>query len=549
MTIATRAGRSRRPPLNRDEAMVPITQRQTEPRPTNALPASGALNTDPTLNSGNTMNVQSATSTIESSSGAFPDSVADVTRNLPSLFLDVIDLTSTDECMNWEQEDVSGTDASVNEFRTFGNLGPEFDIMSSSSGDRIITAPEQTDAQFQELIAAANGLGIVYTSRKGKEKEVRAVSENGEDTVITSPWRKETKTQPGTGEHPSSSGHPIIEDANDNKLSVLMVSTQCPRGTNSHTMFTVMTRDAGTPGSPVYVVDLYDALQSSQQLESRAVNMDINGMDESEIQLATAGIPVFMDDSNNFGRSWTGFRPLGFLKELDVDFLIKPVRESEDKSSMMDLYNQDPTLDLYILYVWEGKPNVPSRSMKSSTPQAIATTSTAPAIVKDLVQQYHDLFQKLVLRKNGENESAFALFMFVRIVTDVCAALGIPCGRRVAIFTKFQAGNEQICIADVVEAFKDGTTAYRSPNTFKNYRGLKLNAEALLEYMEREGMVTSPRDIRYITRARQLLSTPLEEAAHLVASWYGKIKNFDQEVKQMARLCNWGSQLTLEEDG
>jgi hypothetical protein len=138
--------------------------------------------------------------------------------------------------------------------------------------------------------------------------------------------------------------------------------------------------------------------------------------------------------------------------------------------------------------------------------------------------------------------------MFVRIVTDVCTALGIPCGRRVAIFTKFQAGNEQICIADIVEAFKDGATPYRSPNTFKNYRGLKLNAEALLAYMERERMVTSPRDIRYINRAKELLLTPLDEAVRLTASWYGKIKNFEHEVKEMERLCNMGSQLMLEED-
>ena len=72
------------------------------------------------------------------------------------------------------------------------------------------------------------------------------------------------------------------------------------------------------------------------------------------IQLGTAGVPVFMDDPDNFGRSWTGFRSLGFLKELEVNFMIKPVRDSEGKSSIMDLYNQDPGLDLYILYVWEG---------------------------------------------------------------------------------------------------------------------------------------------------------------------------------------------------
>ena len=163
------------------------------------------------------------------------------------------------------------------------------------------------------------------------------------------------------------------------------------------------------------------------------------------------------------------------------------------------------------------------------------------------MQEYHTYFQNLVLRKNGENESAFALFMFVRIVTEVCMALGIPCGRRIALFTKFQVGNEQICIADIVEGFKDGMTPYRSPNTFKNYRGLKLNAEALLEHMEREGFVTSPRERRYINQAKELLLTPLDGAVRLGASRYGKIKTFDLQVKEMVHLCKLESKLTLED--
>ena len=84
-------------------------------------------------------------------------------------------------------------------------------------------------------------------------------------------------------------------------------------------MFTVMTRDAGILGNAAYMVDLYDALCSSQQLEALAVNSDIDSMDKSEIQLGTTGIPVFMDDLDNFGCSWTGFRPLGFLQELNVN--------------------------------------------------------------------------------------------------------------------------------------------------------------------------------------------------------------------------------------
>lgn len=222
---------------------------------------------------------------------------------------------------------------------------------------QLSSTPAQTDARFQELIAAANELGIIYTSRKGKEKEEQLtppVAANGGDAIATSSERKEAGTNE-TGELPSC-GHHEIEDGEFNKLSVLMVSTQCPSGMNSHTMFTVMTREVEMSGDSAYVIDLYGALRSSQQQECLAVNSDINAMNSSEIQLGTAGVPVFMDDVDNFGRSWTGFRPLGLLEELDVKTLIKPVRNSEDnwKFSIMDLYNQNPNLDLYILYVWEG---------------------------------------------------------------------------------------------------------------------------------------------------------------------------------------------------
>lgn len=136
--------------------------------------------------------------------------------------------------------------------------------------------------------------------------------------------------------------------------------------------------------------------------------------------------------------------------------------------------------------------------------------------------------------------------MFVWIVTEVCVALGFLCRCHVSIFSKFWVGDEQICIVDIVEAFKEGTMPYRSPNTFKNYHALKLNAEVLLNNMERDGLVTSAQQIWYITLARELLVTPLNKAIDLGASWYRKIKTFKCEVKMMANSCNFGAQLEAD---
>jgi hypothetical protein len=174
----------------------------------------------------------------------------------------------------------------------------------------------------------------------------------------------------------------------------------------------------------------------------------------------------------------------------------------------------------------------------TSVSQAIAPPTLDDSMLERLLQQNQPHFQKLVLKKTGDSESAFAMFMFVRIVTEVCEALHIPCGRGVAVHVRYPVGDgtARIGIADIVEGFKDGSKVYRSPNTFGNYRTMVVNAEALLNHMESEGRDHSPREIRYLRRARQLLQTPLHEAVQLDASRYGKIKEFADEVKTLTRM-------------
>ena len=157
-------------------------------------------------------------------------------------------------------------------------------------------------------------------------------------------------------------------------------------------------------------------------------------------------------------------------------------------------------------------------------------------MLQRLLHQYQIHFQKLVLKKTGDDESAFAMVMFVRIISEICNELGIPCRRGVAVHVKNAAtnGNGRISIADVVEGFKHGSKPYRSPYTFGNYRTIKLMAEVLLDHMESECECGLNTDNRYVTRTKELLQTPLNDALQLHAARYGKIKDFEFKVKDLS---------------
>jgi hypothetical protein len=142
----------------------------------------------------------------------------------------------------------------------------------------------------------------------------------------------------------------------------------------------------------------------------------------------------------------------------------------------------------------------------ASASLAVGSATTDKPMLQQLLEQYQVHFQKLVLKKKGDDESAFAMVMFVRIVSEICEQLRIP------------------------EGFKHGLKPYRSPNTFGNYCTIKLNAEALLNHLETE---CPESEGRYVTRAKELLRTPLADAMNLIAGQYGKIKNFEHKVKTL----------------
>ncbi|KAF8350839.1 hypothetical protein F5887DRAFT_1069803 [Amanita rubescens] len=414
MSTITRSRRSRRPPLNRDQAIVPITQRQeenfnldepmepiTQPRrvsATNARSESSmgasiengnasnpeSLSVGVPIENGNALNPESAASSnairesehrtdtrsMESAlSGGNPlaaDSVAGNTVRGPAP--DVIDLTATDfdgpQCggIDSDMPGSTGEESAILHSHPNESMGQEStDIAQYDTLYSKVTLPDQTDDQFQKLIAAANDRGVIYASPKGKEKEVQsrslAMAANEEESVPI--------TFKGKAAVSSSAFDYPMENSGSHQLSVLMVGVQCLDGRYSHAVFQVLTQ---------------------------------------------------------------------------------------------------------------------------SSP---------------------------------------------RIVSEICDELHIPCRRGIAVHVKHAAGhgNGRISIADVVEGFKHGSKPYRSPYTFGNYRTIKLNAEALLDYMENE---CKEPDNRYVERARQLLETPLTDAVKLNAGRYGKIKDFELKVKALS---------------
>lgn len=243
-------------------------------------------------------------------------------------------------------------------------------ILHSDPLYRQITPPNQTNDQFQQLITTANDSGFVYTSAKGKEKEVQsqplAMTMNegetsnhpmdSENSELMAANQEETSDHPidNSGLMAANEGETFdhsMENSWLNQPSVLMVGVQCPDGRNSHAVFQVLTQSNPTGLPSASAIDLYESLLNSDDAEAILVNIDVSDMEYQEIRLATARLPIFMDELPNFPRSKTGFRQLGFLQELDPNYLIKPVLDGEEKQQILEVFGQDQTLDIYVLYI------------------------------------------------------------------------------------------------------------------------------------------------------------------------------------------------------
>ena len=239
-----------------------------------------------------------------------------------------------------------GPDSGILHSHPLGDIGQELTGILSDPLYTKVTTPDQTNVHFQELIAAANNKGVVYTSPKGKEKEVQSKPL----ALATNEYGLMPASSKGKAAVASSVSDYRIEDSDFPQLSVLMVGVQCP-DRYSHAVFQIFTPSSPSPHS-ASALDLYEALRSSEDAEAIVVNLDINDMDCQEIRLATARLPIFMDELPNYPRSRTGFRQLGFLQELDPNCFIKPVLVGEEKEHTLDVFGQDQRQDIYVLYIW-----------------------------------------------------------------------------------------------------------------------------------------------------------------------------------------------------
>lgn len=157
----------------------------------------------------------------------------------------------------------------------------------------------------------------------------------------------------------------------------------------------------------------------------------------------------------------------------------------------------------------------------------IPSSSQTYPVQEDLIPlEYRRYFHTLVER-NETGNTAFAMFMRVRIVTDICDKLGIPCRIGVDINRQFPVDNRQVSVADIIRGL-----GHRQPNTFKNYRGWVNMADVCLSNLETIDH-EDPMLKTFLSQAGELLRTPLSDAGDLAPARYGNIADFNAVVKRL----------------
>ena len=186
---------------------------------------------------------------------------------------------------------------------------------------------------------------------------------------------------------------------------------------------------------------------------------------------------------------------------------------------------------------------MPAAPMNAAYPPNGLGTMSSNVSRELIPPEFRAYFQKLTQlpQGKGQNTTVFCSIMFVRMITEICHQLGIPCIVGVAPDRKMQVGNQFISVGDIVEEFKvpagDGTDRpYRTLRTFQNYRGWVNNASTLLSQMETEGNPYSPLERRFLKSAQDLLRKPLHEAISLHPSEYGTLVDFNSVVNKLEKL-------------
>ena len=120
------------------------------------------------------------------------------------------------------------------------------------------------------------------------------------------------------------------------------------------------------------------------------------------------------------------------------------------------------------------------------------------------------------------------MIMHVRIITEICEKLGIPCVTGVDLEEPHRVGNQVICIADIIRAL-----GHWKPKTFGNHHGWVHAAGICLAFLETYGHDEC--DQMFLQQAKELLHTSLHDAAALEPNRYGNMKEFNETVKAITR--------------
>lgn len=197
---------------------------------------------------------------------------------------------------------------------------------------------------FQKIIIVVNDEGIVYQSKKGKEKArsnglaTRRWSEDAENASVPVPVTS------------ASSGLRFGEDGESGKIDALMVGVQYHDGSCRYCFIPVMkSMDAGLfPRKSA--LRFYRSLLCSQDGEAQYLASYIEVLDSRAVWLATAHKPLFMD-AKDFCHPSTGFEHLGTLEALQPHRLIAPTTEQNTSFGAYGLTNVE---DAFVLYIWVG---------------------------------------------------------------------------------------------------------------------------------------------------------------------------------------------------
>lgn len=165
-------------------------------------------------------------------------------------------------------------------------------------------------------------------------------------------------------------------------------------------------------------------------------------------------------------------------------------------------------------------------TLARGTGNAMASASASSQDDDIFPEEYQRYFQTLVVQRQNR-DTTFSMFMHVRIVTEICTKLGIPCMHGVRIDERHMVGDRFLCVSDIIEKL-----GHRKPGTFGNHRGWVQLARHCLEHLEAYGCGDSEK--KFMQQAKELLRTPLDAAHTLKPSRYGNMKEFNNHVKVIA---------------